>query len=108
MNATPFTSRGHRPEQQVEVRVNPESRALYSTLVTDSVFPDGSVLAELSHQADGHGYGMRKASGRWEFFELDGRGGVLASGALSLCGGCHAQAASDGVFGLPRDSVAAP
>jgi hypothetical protein len=107
VNAVPFTARGHQPEQQVDVRVSPESRVTYSTLVVDSVFSDGCVLAELSHSGDGRGYGMRKAGGSWSFFELDARGGVLASGPLRLCAGCHAQAPADCVFGLPRGATGA-
>ncbi len=103
VNTAPFTSRGHRPEQRVDVRVSPESRTNYSALVTDTVFPDGSVLAELSHAGDGRGYGMCKASGSWSFYELDPNGGVTARGALPLCTGCHARAPADGVFGLPRE-----
>ena len=85
LNAEPFVSLGHQPEQPVDVHVNPESRALYQALVTDSVFPDGSVLAELPHRADGRGYGMRKADGAWRFFELNGSGGLISGGALALC-----------------------
>jgi hypothetical protein len=101
-------SRGHLPEEQVDVRVSPECRASYVALVTDSVLPEGCVLAQLSHVGDGRGYGMRKVSGAWSFFELDARGGVLASGALTLCGGCHAQATADNAFGPPRDPTPAP
>jgi hypothetical protein len=103
MNAAAFTSRGHRPEQSVDIRVSPESRATYSALVSDSVFSDGSILVELSHTGEGHGYGMRKAAGNWTFYELNAQGGLLASGALPLCAGCHAQAPADSVFGLPRE-----
>jgi hypothetical protein len=102
VTAAPFTSRGHQPEQQVDVRVNEIARAAYIGLVTDTVFPDGSLLAELSHGASGHGYLMRKSAGTWRYFELDAQGVVLASGALVLCAGCHAQAPSDSVFGVPR------
>jgi hypothetical protein len=108
MNAAAFSSQGHQPEQLVEIRVSPESRATYSALVTDSVFADGSILAELPHAGDGHGYGMRKAAGNWTFFELNAQGGVLASGALTLCAGCHARAPADGVFGLPREIPNSP
>ncbi|MEP7049971.1 MAG: hypothetical protein ABJB12_06440 [Pseudomonadota bacterium] len=105
-NGTPFTSRGHQPEQQVDVRANEVARQSYAALVTDSVFPEGSVLLEQAHSASGGGlgYAMRKSSGRWSFIQLDARGGVLASGALALCAGCHAQAPADHVFGLPRAS----
>jgi hypothetical protein len=89
------------------VRVSPECRTSYVALVTDSVLPEGCVLAELSHLGDGRGYGMRKVSGAWSFFELDARGGVLANGALALCSGCHAQAVADSAFGAPRDPATA-
>ncbi len=102
VTSAPFTSRGHLPEQQVDVRVNELARASYAALVTDTVLPDGSVLAELSHSASGNGYVMRKSAGVWSYFELDAQGAVLASGALALCAGCHAQAPADHVFGSPR------
>lgn len=98
----PFTSRGHLPAQSVDVRANEAARAPYAALVSDTVFPDGSQLAELSNNASGSGYLMRKNAGVWSYFELDPRGTLLASGPLPLCAGCHAQAASDHVFGLPR------
>jgi hypothetical protein len=84
------------------VRVNDVARSAYTALVTDSVFPDGSVLAQLAHGALGNGYVMRKSAGAWSYFELDAQGTLLASGALLLCAGCHAQAPADHVFGLPR------
>ncbi len=89
------------PAQQVDVRVSPECRASYVALVTDSVLPEGCLLAELSQV--GYGYGMQKVAGAWSFFELDRHGGVLASGTLTLCRGCHAQATADSVFGPPRE-----
>lgn len=101
-NHAPFRSRGHQPEQQVDVRVNEIARSSYAALVTDTVFPDGSVLLEQAHADDGLGYAMRKADGRWNFFQLDARGAVVARGPLALCAGCHAQAPADYVFGLPR------
>jgi hypothetical protein len=97
----PFTSRGHQPEQSVEVRVNDAAQASYAGLVTDTVFPNGSVLVELS-RGIGHGYAMLKTNGVWSFFELDSKGGMLANGAPTLCAGCHAQAPADHVFGPPR------
>jgi hypothetical protein len=102
LNSTPFTSRGHQPEQEVDVRVSPESRDSYLALVADSVFPEGAALAEFSHAGSGPGYVMRKTGGRWSFLALDARGAVTASGALALCAGCHADAPTDAVFGLPR------
>jgi len=99
--SAPFTSRGHLPAQPVDVRVNDVARATYAALVADTVFPDGSVLAELS-RSHSNGYVMRKSAGVWSYFELDAQGTLLAGGALPLCVGCHAQAPSDHVFGLPR------
>ncbi|HEX7453660.1 MAG TPA: hypothetical protein VF294_15315 [Polyangiaceae bacterium] len=102
-NSAPFTSHGHQPEQEVDLRVNDVARTAYGALVTDTVFPDGSVLAELPHTSGGGmSYAMRKESGQWSYFQLDSQGSVLASGALSLCAGCHAQAPADRVFGPPR------
>src|SRR4051812_7652283 len=103
-NAAPFTSRGHQPEQSVEVRVNDAARTSYGALVTDTVFPEGSVLVELS-QGGGHSYAMRKTRGVWSYFELDAKGRLLASGALTLCAGCHAQAPADRIFGPPRPAL---
>ena len=102
VTSAPFTSRGHLPAQPVDVRANEAARAPYAALVSDSVFPDGSVLAELPHNASSNGYLMRKSAGVWSYSELDSRGTLLASGALPLCAGCHAQAPADHVYGLPR------
>lgn len=102
INPVAFTSHGHQPEQSVDVRVNETARASYTGLVTDTVFPDGSLLAELSRGA-GRGYAMQKSSGVWSYFELDSKGRLLASGApLAFCAACHAQAPADHVFGPPR------
>ena len=104
-NSAPFPSRGHEPAQQVDVRANELARPSYAALVTDTVFPDGSVLLEQAHSSStsGFSYAMRKEAGQWGFFQLDAHGGVLASGTLTLCAGCHAQAPADHVFGLPRE-----
>ena len=103
VNSAPFLSRGHRPEQQVDVRVNAAAAPSYAGLVTDTVFPEGSVLALLPHSGSGHGYVMEKHSGTWSYRELDAQGGVVSAGQLRLCASCHAQAPADAVFGLPRE-----
>jgi len=100
-NPAPFASQGHLP-QQVDVRVNEAAAASYAALVTDTVFPEGTTLAELSHAGSGRGYIMRKIAHKWSYLELEADGRVLASGALTLCAGCHAQAPADQVFGLPH------
>ena len=87
----------------MNVRANEAARVSYATLVADTVFPDGSVLVELAHEATGGpGYAMRKQGGRWSYVALNAQGGVVANGALALCAGCHAQAPADQVFGLPQ------
>jgi hypothetical protein len=103
-NSAPFTSHGHEPEQEVDLRVNDIAGGPYGALVADTVFPDGSVLSELPHSSTSRGlsYAMRKEAREWSYFQLDAQGGVLASGALSLCAACHAQALTDRVFGPPR------
>lgn len=98
----PFVTRGHLPQRAVDVRANDLARAPYTALVPDTVFPDGSVLAELSHDGAGQSFVMRKVAGSWSYYELDSRGALLAGGASAWCAGCHAQAASDHVFGPPR------
>jgi hypothetical protein len=102
VTSQPFTTRGHLPPQSVDVRANDLARAQYTVLVADTVFPNGAVLAELSHGASGNGFVMRKDAGHWSYFELDSRGVLQVSGAVVWCAGCHAQAPSDCVFGLPR------
>lgn len=102
INPASFDTRGHQPEQSVDVIANSVARASYESLVADTVFPDGSLLAERSHGGTGHSYVMLKQAGAWTYLELDEQGAVLASGTPKLCVGCHAQAAADRVFGLPR------
>jgi len=102
VSSAPFASRGHLPAQPVDIRVNDVARLHFTALVTDTVFPEGSLLGELSHDASGRGYVMRKSAGHWSYFELDPQGSLLSSGALTLCVGCHDQAPADHVFGLPR------
>jgi hypothetical protein len=102
-NSEAFTSRGHQPERQVDVRVNDIARASYAELVTDTVFPEGSVLAEVPHAGSvGDSYAMLKDGRRWNYFVFDSRGAVTATGSLEQCAGCHAQAPADGIFGLPH------
>jgi len=103
-NLEPFRSRGHQPEQLVDVRPNEIARASYTGLVADTVFPNGSVLLQQPHPGrnEGFGYAMLKDGGHWSFVQLDAKGAVLESGALALCAGCHAQAPADDVFGLPH------
>jgi len=102
VTSVPFTTRGHLPAVSVDVRANDLARPHYASLVADTVFPDGALLAELPRDGISNGYAMGKDAGVWSYFELDAGGTVLASGTPPLCVGCHAQGPSDHVFGLPR------
>ena len=102
LNSAPFTARGHQPEQAVDVIANALARPSYELLVTDTVFPDGALLALLSRSHVGHSYVMRKQAGSWSYLELDERGALLSQGSPAPCVACHAQAPADHVFGLPR------
>jgi len=102
VTSTPVISRGHLPAQSVDVRANELARARYLGLVADTRFPDGAVIAELSHDGTGESYVMRKDSGVWSYFELDPRGTLVTGGAHTWCVECHAQAPSEQLFGLPR------
>lgn len=97
----PFLARGHLPEQAVEVRVNDLALAAYRGLVPDTVFPDGSELAQLSTTGTGPGYLMRKTAGKWLYSQLDSQGRIRPGDASPRCAACHAQAQSDRVFGMP-------
>jgi hypothetical protein len=106
VNDEPFATRGHlvKPSHAI-VRVSPEARASYVALVTDTVFPDGSLIAMFHQSADGAErgpvYAMEKKSNAWTFFALE-PGGAQRSENLEVCALCHKGAVADRVFGLPR------
>ena len=105
LDAQPFQTQGHQPTLDVDVAVSETARATYTSLVTDSVLPDGALLAELAHdlrQPTSRAWLMTKQKGEWSYLELDGQGHVLDEGRLARCEGCHALAPADHVFGLPR------
>jgi hypothetical protein len=91
---------------RAELRVNPEARASYLGLVTDTRFPDGTFLVEFLKDARTSASGpilaMERRAGAWSYWQLDPKGRVQAEGALPLCAGCHAGAPAAPVFGLPR------
>jgi hypothetical protein len=111
VNARPFATRGHlvKPSHAI-VRVNPEARAEYLALVTDSVLPDGATIAMFHGNREGSELGpvyvMEKRSGTWTFVALDANGHPTAEN-VGVCVLCHRGGVADHVFGLPR-SVADP
>jgi hypothetical protein len=105
LNEQPFLSRGHLPAVEVDVVASAASRDAYLALVTDSVLPQGTLIAERAHDlaaANAHQLVMQKRADGWSYLDLDARGRVLAEGRLARCEGCHALAPADHAFGLPR------
>jgi hypothetical protein len=106
VNATPFSTRGHlvKPSHAV-VRVSPEAREQYLGLVTDSVLPDGAVIAMFHQSRDGATggpvYVMEKKASAWTFVALDPDGAVTSEN-LNVCALCHRGGVADQLFGLPR------
>jgi hypothetical protein len=106
VNATPFSTRGHlvKPSHAV-VRVSPDAREKYLALVTDSVLPDGSVIAMFHQSRDGATggpvYVMEKKASEWTFVALDAEGAVTSEN-LNVCALCHRGGVADQLFGLPR------
>lgn len=106
----PFPNRGHWGEGPLAVvRASPDSRAAYERLVTDSVLPDGTVIA-LFH-ADGPRRGrvfvMEKERESWRYLALAPSGVVLQQGD-GACRTCHAGGVGDSLFGLPRPKQSSP
>jgi hypothetical protein len=105
-NDTSFPTRGHlvKPSYAV-VRVSPEAREPYLSLVTDSVLPDGALIALFHQSADGTTKGsvyvMEKKANDWTFLALDSDGRKSAEN-LEVCALCHRGGVADHLFGLPR------
>jgi hypothetical protein len=87
------------------VRASAEGRDTYVALVQDSVLPEGSVIALFHESGDGatrgRVYVAQKAGGRWQYLLLDALGHPQAFNS-DRCERCHADAAADHLFGLPR------
>jgi hypothetical protein len=107
MTSSPFASRGHAAGNwELDVRVSPAGRDAYRSLRPGVTMPDGSVVVALHRELDtsraGPIYLMEKQSGRWSFQVLGPDGRPTEHGPLTLCARCHAEAAQDMLFGLPR------
>ena len=105
-NDTAFSTRGHlvKPSHAI-VRVSPDARSPYLALVTDTVFPDGTLIAMFHQSRDGSErglvYAMEKTKNVWSFVALD-PDGTKRSDNLEVCALCHKGGVADHVFGLPR------
>jgi hypothetical protein len=105
LNTVPFLSRGHLPTPSyANVRVSPNARDAYATLVADTKLPDAALIALFHQNRDGSERGdifvMEKQGESWNFLALDRRG--APTGATEACARCHASGVADSVFGLPR------
>lgn len=91
----------------MEIRVSPDSREAYRTLRPGVALPDGTIVAALHRDTErsqpGPIYVMEKQNGRWAFQVLGSNGRPTEHGPLTLCARCHAEAAQDMLFGLPRN-----
>jgi hypothetical protein len=106
VNTSAFPTRGHlvKPSYAV-VRVSHDARDRYLSLVTDSVLPDGTVLAMFHQSRDGAQRGpvyvMEKKESAWTFLALESDGSIVSEN-LNVCALCHRGGVADHVFGLPR------
>ena len=104
----PYESLGHPPGHLLaEVRVSPEARAAYLGLEPASELPVGAVVAQFQHDpvADrpaGVFVMVKQTREQWQFMALDAGGRIRDPDRAQLCRRCHADAASDYLFGLPR------
>ncbi|HYH43051.1 MAG TPA: hypothetical protein VD867_13830 [Burkholderiales bacterium] len=104
---TSFPSQGHHTElPSARIRTSPEAREAYLALVQDSVLPEGSIVALFHESPDaskrGGVYAMQKTGGRWQYLRLDSLGRLQSPANAGECARCHADAAADHLFGLPR------
>jgi hypothetical protein len=102
-----FAAQGHYGgTSEALVRVSPNAYEQYQQHTLGSELKPGSTLIMLHRsQATGkHGpvHAMRKQQDGWDFLLLESNGAVVAQGQLASCARCHAEAASDFVFGPPR------
>jgi hypothetical protein len=108
--ADSFRTQGHLVDaDRVVVRVSPEARDAYLTLVTDSRVPDGTVVAAFHQQSAlqaplGPIYVMVKSRDAWSYLVLDATGGIIEKEPKG-CAGCHAAAVADHLFGPPRPNL---
>lgn len=107
----PFANLGHPGAGELAtVRVSPDARLGYETLVSDSVLPEGTLVALFHAERTGHAgavYVMEKRGSTWSYLVLTSRG-VAVEGANGQCAGCHENAVGDRLFGLPRPKGSAP
>jgi hypothetical protein len=106
-----FVARGHYAStSEALVRISPAAQERYEQHTLGSEFEPGSTFVML-HRSRATGkrgpiHVMEKGPSGWKFQLLDANGIVNRQARLSLCARCHAEAASDFVFGPARLTVA--
>jgi hypothetical protein len=89
------------------VRVSPDARDAYASLVTDTQLPDAALVALFHQNREGTERGaiyvMEKRGAGWSFFGLDRDGRAAEAG--DECARCHAAGVADSLFGLPRSAA---
>jgi hypothetical protein len=113
LNAKPFVNRGHDRERGfADLRVSPVARDAYIGLVSDSVLPEGSLVAlvfcDETRTEQRSVYAMQKDAKGWQFFALDATGRPKPEVDLGVCLRCHEGAPADDLFGLPRSAELTP
>ena len=113
LTTKPIVNRGHDGERGfADLRVSPLARDAYIGLVSDSVLPEGSLVAlvfcDETRTELRSVYAMQKDANGWQFLALDTNGRPNPEVDLAACARCHEGAPADDLFGLPRSAALAP
>jgi len=96
---------GHRRDGTlVRVRVEPPANEAYRLLAAQSPMPEGARVIAFLETPSGSLRGaslLEKRAGSWLATELDAAGQIVPTDA-GICLRCHAQAPTDGLFGLTQ------
>lgn len=103
-----FIAKGHYGGTfEARVRVSPAALEAYQVHTSGAQFEPGTTLIML-HRSRATGkrgpiHAMQKQAKGWEYLLLDENGAIEQQGQLTQCARCHAEAASDSVFGPPAE-----
>lgn len=102
--AEPFPSAGHPGAGLAQAHLPPEWAQAYRQLSVGRPLPPGALVAlSLRATADGppeRWLAMERGGAGWRYLQLD-REGFITSRDDERCRRCHAEAPTDGLFGLP-------
>lgn len=114
-SARAFVSEGHMlgGRFHAEILTNEIAREPYGKLAPGQRLPLGSVIVMRHREAEKPGptFGMEKREpgyfpegGDWHYVLIDAEGQAQEQGRLPLCARCHAEGASDWLFGPPHEA----